>query len=50
MIFQMKRFFYRDVNLAQFVEACMHDKTRVLHSGLLGGEKFSEIAFSNSAI
>ena len=36
--------------LAHFVEACMHDQTRVPHSGLLGGEKFSEIAFSNSAI
>ena len=41
-------FYYRDtyvIYLAQFVEACMHDQTRVPHSGLLRGEKYSEIAF-----
>ena len=41
--FSNEAFYYRDIYLAQFVEACMHDQTRVPHSGLLGGEKFSEI-------
>ena len=48
--FSNEAFYYRDIHLAQFVEACMHDQTRVPNSGLLGREKFSGIAFPNSAI
>ena len=49
--FSNEAFYYRDmwyvIYLTQFVEACMHAQTRIPHSG---GDKFSEIAFSNSAI